>query len=136
MSMPTRFSLVVLLAVITAGCAPYKNTRVLEADKRVVVYSERASSDTPDARKIQVMCSEPSPDALKTLAGSLSVEKQNVAALAAAYSEAGANIGLRTQSIQLLRDQLFAICQGYANEGISGPAYQMMLTRTREIPSR
>lgn len=131
MSMPTRFSLVVLLAVITAGCAPYKNTRVLEADKRVVVYSERASSDTPDARKIQVMCSEPSPDALKTLAGSLSVEKQNVAALAAAYSEAGANIGLRTQSIQLLRDQLFAICQGYANEGISGPAYQMMLTRNQ-----
>lgn len=131
MSMPTRFSLVVLLAVITAGCAPYKNTRVLEADKRVVVYSERASSDTPNARKIQVMCSEPSPDALKTLAGSLSVEKQNVAALAAAYSEAGANIGLRTQSIQLLRDQLFAICQGYANEGISGPAYQMMLTRNQ-----
>ncbi|MGE7991002.1 hypothetical protein ACQKPE_08120 [Pseudomonas sp. NPDC089554] len=96
-----------------------------------MIYSERPLDNTPTARKIKVMCAEPSPDALKTLAASMNVEKQEVATIAAAYSEAGANIGLRTHTIQLLRDQLFAICQGFANEGISAPAYQMMLTRNQ-----
>lgn len=131
MNTPARISITFLFAVTVAGCTTWTHTKVLEAEERVVIHTERPYSDADNARKIQVMCSEPSPDALKTLAGSVTVEKQEVAALAAAYSEAGANIGLRTHSIQLLRDQLFAICQGYANEGISGPAYQMMLTRNQ-----
>jgi len=61
----------------------------------------------------------------------MNVEKQQVATVAAAYSEAAANIGLRTHTIQLLRDQLFATCQAFANEGITSPAYQMMLTRNQ-----
>ncbi|MDW3711165.1 MULTISPECIES: hypothetical protein [unclassified Pseudomonas] len=131
MNTPTRISLVVLLAVTAAGCATHKNARALEAEERLLIYSERPLNNADNARKIKVMCAEPSPDALKTLAASMNVEKQEVATIAAAYSEAGANIGLRTHTIQLLRDQLFAICQGFANEGISAPAYQMMLTRNQ-----
>lgn len=128
MNILARISLVIIIAATTVvGCAPYKNTRVLEAEERVVTYAERVNG----AEVIPVFCAEASPDALKTLAGSVSVEKQNVAALAAAYSESGANIGLRTHTIQLLRDQLYAICQGYANKGISAPAYQMLLTRNQ-----
>lgn len=119
------------LAATVVGCAPYKNMRVLEAEERVVIYSEKPSSKDTNARKVKIMCPEPSPDALKTLAASMNIEKQEVATIAAAYSEAGANIGLRTHSIQLLRDQLFAICQAYANEGVSEAAYQMMLTRNQ-----
>lgn len=130
MSSFTITALTILMASTISGCATWTHTRVLEAEERVIICSEIDSVDS-NPKKIQVMCSEPSPDALKTLAASMNVEKQEVAKLAAAYSEAGANIGLRTHSIQLLRDQLFAICQGYANKGISGPAYQMMLTRNQ-----
>ncbi|WP_330214233.1 hypothetical protein [Pseudomonas sp. AM8] len=127
-----RFSLMVLVGASVSACTPYTHTRVLEAEERAIFYTERQDdSHTTNPGKIQIVCSEPSPDALKVLAASMSVEKQEVAKIAAAYSEAGANIGLRTHSIQLLRDQLFAICQAYANGGITGPTYQMMLTRNQ-----
>lgn len=131
MKLPARISLFVLIAATVAGCAPYKNTRVLEAEERLLIYTETSKGDGKDKVTTGVMCPEPSPDALKTLAASMNVEKQDVAAIAAAYSEGGANIGLRTHSIQLLRDQLFAICQAYANEGITAPTYQMLLTRNQ-----
>ncbi|MDP4573241.1 hypothetical protein Q8O96_29665 [Pseudomonas sp. LPH60] len=126
-----QFSLAVLVIASVSACAPYTHTRVLEAEERAIFYTERPESSMENSRKIKVMCAEPSPDALKTLAGSMNVEKQQVATVAAAYSEAGANIGLRTHSVQLLRDQLFAICQAYANEGVTGPTYQMMLARNQ-----
>lgn len=131
MSIPARISLAVLLAVTAAGCTPYKNTRVLEAEERLLVYTEKTTEFSNHKVTTGVMCPEPSPDALKTLAASMNIEKQDVAAMAAAYSEGGANIGLRTHSIQLLRDQLFSICQGYANGAITAPAYQMLLTRNQ-----
>lgn len=121
----------ILLTGTLTGCVPYTHTRILEAEERAILFTERPASTDTNARKIQVLCPEPSPDALKTLAASMTVEKQDVAAIAAAYSEAGANIGLRTHSIQLLRDQLFAICQAYANEGITAPTYQMLLIRNQ-----
>ncbi|WP_434157803.1 hypothetical protein [Stutzerimonas stutzeri] len=131
MNIPARISLVVLLAATAFGCAPYKNTRVLEAEERLLVYTETTKGEGKDKVTTGVMCPEPSPDALKTLAASMNVEKQDVAAIAAAHSEGGANIGLRTHSIQLLRDQLFSMCQAYANGAITKPAYQMLLTRNQ-----
>ncbi|MCP1516339.1 hypothetical protein J2Y74_000649 [Pseudomonas migulae] len=126
-----KIPLIFILSLLSVGCATYKNTRVLEAEERVVIYSEKPKGTGANAETIKIMCPEPSPDALKTLAASASIEKQEVASLAAAYSEAAANIGLRTHTIQLLRDQLFSICQAYANEGITPTAYQMMLTRNQ-----
>lgn len=131
MNIPARISLVILLSAAAAGCAPYKNTRVLEAEERLLVYTETTTGAGATKVTTGVMCPEPSPDALKTLAASMNIEKQDVAAIAAAYSEGGANIGLRTHSIQLLRDQLFSICQAYANNAITKPAYQMLLTRNQ-----
>ncbi|MDO7896006.1 hypothetical protein [Pseudomonas citrulli] len=131
MKRPTCVSLAFIMLAIVAGCAPYKNSRTLEAEDRLLLYTEMTKGTGAEKVKTDVMCPEPSPDALKTLAASMSVEKQDVAALAAAYSEGGANIGLRTHSIQLLRDQLFSICQAYANGALSKPAYQMLLTRNQ-----
>ncbi|UZE23688.1 hypothetical protein LOY67_27495 [Pseudomonas sp. B21-056] len=120
-------SAVVVVCLLT-GCAPYQKSRVLEADERLLTYSTRVDTS---GKKTEVLCPEPSPDALKTLAGSLSLEKEDVAALAAAFQESGASIGLRTHSIQLLRDQLYSICQAYGNSGITPSAYRMMLTRNQ-----
>ncbi|RYE73262.1 MAG: hypothetical protein EOO81_01040 [Oxalobacteraceae bacterium] len=61
-----------------------------------------------------IVCPEPSPDALSAGSISLSVDasKASVADLRAALASAeqAGNIGLRTQSIQLLRDQLAYLC--------------------------
>jgi hypothetical protein len=124
----TRSSVLIVSVCLLAGCAPYQKSRVLEADERLLTYSTRV--DTA-GKNTEVLCPEPSPDALKTLAGSLSLEKEDVAALAAAFQESGASIGLRTHSIQLLRDQLYSICQAYGNSGITPSAYRMMLTRNQ-----
>ncbi|NUT90128.1 hypothetical protein HNO91_27215 [Pseudomonas corrugata] len=122
------WSSVVVAVCLLTGCAPYQKSRVLEADERLLTYSTRVDGY---GHKTEVLCPEPSPDALKTLAGSLSAEKADVAALAAAFQESGASIGLRTHSIQLLRDQLYSICQAYGNSGITPSAYRMMLTRNQ-----
>lgn len=124
----TWSSVLIVSVCLLTGCAPYQKSRVLEADERLLTYSTRV--DTA-GKNTEVLCPEPSPDALKTLAGSLSLEKEDVAALAAAFQESGASIGLRTHSIQLLRDQLYSICQAYGNSGITPSAYRMMLTRNQ-----
>ncbi|WP_047226176.1 hypothetical protein [Pseudomonas brassicacearum] len=124
----TWSSVLIVGACLLTGCAPYQKSRVLEADERLLTYSTRVDMS---GKNTEVLCPEPSPDALKTLAGSLSLEKEDVAALAAAFQESGASIGLRTHSIQLLRDQLYSICQAYGNSGITPSAYRMMLTRNQ-----
>lgn len=124
----TWSSVLIVGVCLLTGCAPYQKSRVLEADERLLTYSTRVDTS---GKNTEVLCPEPSPDALKTLAGSLSLEKEDVAALAAAFQESGASIGLRTHSIQLLRDQLYSICQAYGNSGITPSAYRMMLTRNQ-----
>lgn len=118
--------------LMTVGCtAPYLATRTLQAEDRVVTVVDTPMVVGGKVERQRVVCPEPSPDALKTLAGSAMAEKANVAALSMAFQESAANIGLRTQSIQLLRDQLFSICQAYANGAINSDAYQMLLTRNQ-----
>lgn len=82
-------------------------------------------------QKVRIICPEPSPDALKAIAASGSLSKADILAISGAYQESGANIGLRTQSIQLLRDQLYSLCQAYANGVINRDIYMMYLTRNQ-----
>ena len=69
-----------------------------------------------------VTCAEPSPDAMSALntsiSGSIS-DPKIAASLALAQAESAASIGLRTQSIQLLRDGMYRLCEGYAAGAIS-----------------
>ncbi|MCG6542772.1 hypothetical protein MCB86_22100 [Pseudomonas sp. KSR10] len=118
------------ILLITTGCTPARlSTRTLEAEERVITAVDRKIGKNSVTERI--VCPEPSPDALKTIAASASASKQNIAAIAATYGESAANIGLRTHSIQLLRDQLFSICQAYANGAISPNTYKMYLTRNQ-----
>lgn len=80
----TWSSVLIVGACLLTGCAPYQKSRVLEADERLLTYSTRVDMS---GKNTEVLCPEPSPDALKTLAGSLSLEKEDVAALAAAFQE-------------------------------------------------
>ena len=70
----------------------------LDAKQRVVMSKDQG----------KILCAEPSPDALSAfascLSGSASATGQGAASLAFALSEGAGSIGLRTQTITLLRD--------------------------------
>lgn len=79
-----------------------------------------------------VACAEPSPDALAAQAAALSASgaKPEVisAALSASRSESAASIGLRTQTIQILRDGYYRICEAYMNGAINSADYKKVIS--------
>ncbi len=82
-------------------------------------------------------CAEPSPDALAAFAaaaglGASSPVKGALSGSGAASSSA-ASIGLRTQSITLMRDALYRMCEAYGNGMLSGPQVMTMLSRSQDL---
>ncbi|MGH8603978.1 MAG: hypothetical protein ACREXR_14780, partial [Gammaproteobacteria bacterium] len=49
--------------------------------------------------------------------------------LAGSLSESGSNIGLRTQTIQLLRDSMYRLCEAYLSGVIGAEEYRRLLLR-------
>lgn len=98
----------------------------LDAPQRVV-YANKAGA----------VCAEPSPDALQAYAASLgasfSAPSRESAALATAFSENSASIGLRTQSITLMRDALYRICEAEHNKAISHGDTVLLLERSQDL---
>ncbi|QDD89708.1 hypothetical protein [Pseudomonas oryzihabitans] len=130
--MKATASLLLTSLILLTGCSTVnQSTKVLEAEQRVVTGVDREELLGKQLHTARIVCPEPSPDALKTFALSGTASKGDIAALSAAYQQSGANIGLRTQSIQLLRDQLFAYCQAYANGAITAEMYQMYMARNQ-----
>ncbi|MBT9290564.1 hypothetical protein [Prosthecodimorpha staleyi] len=129
----------------------------LDASQRLVFVTERGGRNG-DRR---VVCAEPSPDSITSLAATLSASggansdvtrpapvrsdgaagdgtaagtggtitsKQAVqAGISAAYGENAAYVGMRTQTIQLLRDGLFRACEAYMNGAIDETQYNLLL---------
>jgi len=76
----------------------------------------------------QAFCAEPSPDALSALASNLGLDASvagKALGLAISSQDSTASIGLRTQTIQILRDAMYRLCEGYA----SGALDQIGFTR-------
>jgi hypothetical protein len=69
---------------------------------------QRLAISKVDEYGVQIFCAEPSPDALSAFAssagGGASVRGQGSASAAQSFSEAASSVGLRTQSITLMRD--------------------------------
>jgi hypothetical protein len=78
-------------------------------------------------------CAEPSPDALSAIAStfgvSLSSAEKTELSQSFSLSEGASSIGLRTQSIQLMRDSMYRLCEGYLSGSLTKPAYQDMFRR-------
>ena len=70
-----------------------------------------------------ILCAEPSPDAIASLSSALSLNASQGQELSLgaslAIQNAIGNIGLRTQSIQLMRDALYRVCEGYFSKAIN-----------------
>jgi hypothetical protein len=136
---------VLLLAVLLPGCASwtgYNKQRdfidnqpsvvFIDAKQRAII-SNQASGSATQQQMLRRFCAEPSPDALSAFAASaglnLSVPTKGDLGYSQAFSEGAASIGLRTQSIQLLRDVMFTNCEAFINGGITGFGLETMQRR-------
>src|SRR6186713_3517140 len=84
----------------------------LDAQQRVVMVGRNG-----------VYCAEPSPDAIAAYAQAaalgVSIPGQGAGSGAGASQSDVASIGLRTQSITLMRDALYRLCEASANDTVS-----------------
>jgi hypothetical protein len=140
-----RTATCVALLLGVAGCASithYNKQRKLSAnDKDSHVLAMDAKQRTVLATRVEEdakleitrFCAEPSPDALSALAasGGASLSKEEKLALGSnfAIAEAAGSIGLRTQSIQLMRDAMYRICEGYLSGALDPAAFETMHRR-------
>jgi len=128
-----------LAAVSLAGCAAnlasvHHEFALRDGNSQLIDVYQRAvlvDTDRSDATH-HVVCAEPSPDALSVLSASLasSGKTANVTITGSgSMSQAGEAFGLRTQSIQLLRDSYYRLCEAYLSGAIDKFEYDIMLRR-------
>ena len=134
----------ILICIYLMGCAKlthYTNQKDLlksddnasvvfiDAKQRAVIASNIVFGD----EKYRAFCTEPSPDALSTFAASqgFSLTKPDALDIAQflSISEGAGSIGLRTQSIQLMRDAMYRLCEGYLAGALSDLSWQTLHRR-------
>jgi hypothetical protein len=98
----------------------------LDAQQRVVMVGRNG-----------VYCAEPSPDAIAAYAQAaalgVSVPGQGAGSGAGASQSDVASIGLRTQSITLMRDALYRLCEAGANSQVSAISATQLLARSQDL---
>lgn len=111
---------------------------LVDIKQRAIIVSKRKIPITSDANYFSqqtqtIVCAEPSPDALSAYAAELAAEGgvpgQIAVKLAGATQESAAFVGLRTQSIQLLRDSLYRLCEGYMSGALDEYQYDTLMRR-------
>ena len=121
-----------VLALMATGCSSTIHevasvdgieTLSIDAKQRLVLVNEYGGK--------RIACAEPSPDAIvaraAALSGKVSVQNQGSAGLGAASNEVAGSIGLRTQTIQVLRDGYYRLCEAYMNQAIDAKEYSAVL---------
>ncbi len=154
--MKYRIFIAIVIAATFSGCARltsiHRDTPLepsgdklfaIDAKQRIVVTSHRTSYEYDENKKPiktisnLITCAEPSPDALSVISAafssSLDVSGKGALGLNNAINESGSNIGLRTQSIQLLRDGMYRLCEGYMGGAISDVEFQLNQRRYQNI---
>ena len=105
----------------------------LDARQRTIISVERGTP--PESHR--VVCAEPSPDALATMAASAAAsagvsglpQLPGSAEVASSFTSAeqAALIGARNSTIQLLRDGLYRACEAYMNGALGDFGYGLVL---------
>lgn len=97
------------------------------------LYVDHESKEKYISRRI---CAEPSPDALAAIGASVGgsfLSGPESGQLAAALSESASSIGLRTTSIQLMRDAMYRACEAYLSGGISHTDYADLQAHSQNL---
>ncbi len=113
------------VVLLLSGCANFntisRSTDLPGGGKAIHLDSAQRLVYT---NKFGALCAEPTPDALQSYAAGMGmgvgVTDKGSAALSNAFSANSASVGLHTQSITLMRDTLYRICE-YSNSGNAAP---------------
>lgn len=117
--------------------------RVIISSPRARVFEKRNSSHSTGVIEEMVngkytdvvFCPEPLPEALSAYGSSTGISANRGATaagqIAIGSAEAAGFVGLRTQSIQLLREDKFSICLAYLNNGITTGEYYDLQRRNQ-----
>jgi hypothetical protein len=82
----------------------------------------------------QTICAEPSPDALTDISGDASLDyKEKLLDMLNRYGTKGQNIGVRTPSVQVLRDSMYRLCEAFSAGGLSPITYAMLMQQFQTI---
>lgn len=123
------------------GCANlnsiYRNkelgeNKIISVDaKQRMVFATKKKLD--DDSEILHVCSEPSPDVFTVAAtafgASASAAEKFAGALSFSSAESGGTIGLRTETIQLLRDVMYRLCEGARNGDLNPGEFEKLHRR-------
>jgi flagellar biosynthesis GTPase FlhF len=139
----TEIFIAIACSLSITGCAN------LQTIHRSTPIPAQIGADTPgkaihlDAQQRLVLttargfCAEPSPDALAAYAASLglgvSVPGQGSGSAAQALQSAAGSIGLRTQSITLMRDALYRMCEASNNGHLNQFEVAGFLRRSQDL---
>lgn len=121
---------------VSKGKSPMVDIR----QRAVVVSTREVVTETRDAndkitgktvhREGPIVCAEPSPDAMAALAYEVAAKGGKASTeLAVAMQDSATFVGLRTQSIQMLRDYGYRLCESYLSGSISKIQYDMLMRR-------
>jgi len=125
----SSISVLAFAGISLAGCATSFDvsegqSHILDATKRVVITGVNWSDE-------RIVCAEPSPDAIASLAASLALKAElpqgPKGELSGSFAETVASIGLRTAAIQILRDLGYRACEGVMNGVITQSDYDQLI---------
>ncbi|MGX4641877.1 hypothetical protein [Massilia sp. SYSU DXS3249] len=142
--MKTSLAASLLCVLGLAGCGNFSSVHrtldttqgqgvLIDIKQRAILASTMPVLNATGTQSHPVVCAEPSPDALSAYAFDLAAQGSfpGGKALGGSFgsAESAAYVGLRTQSIQLLRDQFFRACEAYMNRAISAAEYNLLIRR-------
>lgn len=127
--------------VLVYGDGSLKKLQLTRRDGKILfsdIYQRAILAGRRDGKLI--LCAEPSPEGLGAISevASLDVSAKTKAQLAVALAaqvantESGAYVGLRTQSIQLMRDSMFRLCEGYLAGAIEESSFETLHRRFQQ----
>ena len=131
------------VSLLTGGCNTFKATdgysQLLDVQKRAIlvggketIVTTKESGTTTTITNVKV-CAEPSPDAMSASAFEAAakggVPSKVSVELSTALQESAAYVGLRTTSIQLLRDFGYRLCEARLSGAITDPQYDLLMRR-------
>ena len=127
-----------VIGFVLSGCANlYSIFRNVDLDRQSVIIDikQRAiiSSEDPYSGKRRI-CAEPSPDSLSAYEGKGSASVNGPDKMInvngnVELNEKATTVGERSQTIQLLRDSAYRICEAYINGAIDEFEYQQFLRK-------
>jgi hypothetical protein len=128
------------LSLTLAACSDVRTHTISRSQDDLTAIQAKASTHMIYAgrrdRNTNVLCAAPSPDALQASAFAASAgggTAKGSASGALGVSSTAAFVGMRTQTIQLLRDGYYRLCEAYMNNVISRDQYNLHLTNLPKV---